>query len=118
MVDPDRPGYSAVLSMLPAYSEGIELFNREEFWHAHEAWEACWLVAVEPERTLLQGLIQTAAALVQLQRGNRRGLIRNWFKARPKLVAFPTQIADLDLAVLIHRMDLLVDGRSAQIPRI
>ena len=46
------------------YREGIRLFNAGEFWHAHEQWEACWLIAREPELTFYQGIIQAAAALV------------------------------------------------------
>jgi uncharacterized protein len=90
------------------YLEGIRLFNAGEFWHAHEQWEACWLVAREPENTFYQGIIQAAAALVHWQRGNLRGLRRNWEKGRPKLVALPMLMLGLDLGTLITDMDRFV----------
>ena len=90
------------------YLEGIRLFNAGEFWHAHEQWEACWMIAREPETTFYQGIIQAAAALVHWQRGNPRGLRRNWEKGRPKLVALPPVMLGLDLHALIADMDRFV----------
>jgi predicted metal-dependent hydrolase len=102
------------------YLEGIRLFNAGEFWHAHEQWEACWLVAAEPEATFYQGIIQAAAALVHWKKGNLRGLRRNWEKSRPKLVALPATMQNLDLRALIAEMDRFVtaDGSPASPPQL
>jgi uncharacterized protein len=93
-------------------SEGIDtglvLFNAGDYWHAHEIWEQRWLVSQEPYTSLYQGLIQAAAALVHWQRGNRRGLDRNWYKARPRLVAVATLTQILDLRAFIAAMDQFV----------
>jgi predicted metal-dependent hydrolase len=102
----------------PNYVEGIRLFNAGEFWHAHEQWEACWLIAREPEQTFYQGIIQAAAALVHWQRGNVRGLRRNWEKGRPKLVALPPMMLGLDLHALIADMDRFVQMRADTPPRL
>jgi predicted metal-dependent hydrolase len=95
------------------YLEGVRLFNQGAFWHAHEQWEQCWLAVQEPDTTFYQGLIQAAAALVHWQRGNLRGLQRNWAKARPKLVALPSPMHQLDLHALISAMDHFVIARGA-----
>jgi predicted metal-dependent hydrolase len=52
---------------------GVALFNAARYWHAHEAWEACWRAAPDEERDFYQGLIQVAAGLLHLQRRNVRG---------------------------------------------
>ncbi len=98
------------------YVEGIRLFNTAEFWHAHEQWEACWMIAREPELTFYQGIIQAAAALVHWQRGNPRGLRRNWEKGRPKLVGLPPVMLGLDLRALIDDMDRFVLTGGASPP--
>ena len=105
---------------MDAYLEGIRLFNAGEFWHAHEQWEACWLVAAEPEATFYKGIIQAAAALVHWQRGNPRGLRRNWEKGRPKLVALPSHMKGLDLHALIGEMDrfVIAGGPPERVPHI
>jgi uncharacterized protein len=100
------------------YLEGIRLFNAGEFWHAHEQWEACWLLAREPELTFYQGIIQAAAALVHWQRGNPRGLRRNWEKGRPKLVALPPAMLGLDLRALIAAMDRFVETGGDTPPQL
>ena len=102
------------------YLEGVRLFNDGEFWHAHEQWEACWLVSTEPESTFYKGIIQAAAALVHWKKGNPRGLRRNWSKGRPKLVALPATMQGLDLRDLIAAMDrfVIADGPPEHVPRM
>jgi predicted metal-dependent hydrolase len=54
-------------------AEGLRCYCAEEFFPAHEHWEAVWLKLPEPEKTFLQALIQVAAAFHHLRRGNRQG---------------------------------------------
>ncbi len=71
------------------FREGLEHFNHGRFFEAHEAWEAIWLPAAEPEKTFLQGIIQVAAAFHHLQRGNRRGTQSLLEAGLQKLEQFP-----------------------------
>ena len=61
--------------------EGRRLFNRGEYWSAHEALETVWRSIIrtgEPEAVaeglVWQGFIQAAAALLHLERGNQHGV--------------------------------------------
>ena len=45
-----------------------------QFWQAHEALETVWRQSAPPERSLWQGLIQAAAAMLHRERGNTHGL--------------------------------------------
>ena len=112
----DTPQYTPRSTLI--YAEGIRLFNSGHYWHAHEQWEQCWLGAPEPQATFYKGLIQMAAALVHWQRGNPRGLWRNWAKGRPRLVALPPSVGGLDLGALIAAMDrfVLAEGRDTEPP--
>jgi hypothetical protein len=56
-----------------ALAEGLRCYRSEEFFEAHEHWEGVWLTCQEPEKTLLQALIQITAAFHHLQRGNPAG---------------------------------------------
>lgn len=71
-----------------AYLYGVDLFNHGYWWEAHEAWEGLWRLAAKESRcrVYLQGLIQTAAALIKRREGNRRGVAKLWAQAREKLV--------------------------------
>lgn len=53
--------------------QGIEEFNRGEFYACHDTIEALWVVANEPERTFYQGVLQVAVALHHLSNLNWRG---------------------------------------------
>ncbi len=51
-----------------------DLFNRGDYWLAHEALETVWRSIIkEDEALVFQGLIQAAAALLHRGRGNRHG---------------------------------------------
>lgn len=53
-----------------------DLFNRGEFWLAHEALETVWRSIIKEDEALVwQGLIQAAAALLHRERGNRHGAV-------------------------------------------
>jgi len=55
------------------FDHGVAHFNAGEFFKAHEVWEELWLATAGPEKTLLQGLIQIAAAFHHYGLGNLRG---------------------------------------------
>ena len=53
-----------------------DLFNRGDYWLAHEALETVWRSIIkEDEARVFQGLIQAAAALLHRARANRHGTI-------------------------------------------
>lgn len=59
-----------------AYLYGIDLFNQEFYWEAHEAWEDLWRAAEEisRERVFLHGLILAAAALLKRRQEHLDGM--------------------------------------------
>ena len=70
-----------------AYLYGVDLFNYGYWWEVHEPWEGLWKMALKEsrERIYLQGLIQTAAALLKRRMGNQRGVEKLSRQAREKL---------------------------------
>jgi predicted metal-dependent hydrolase len=83
--------------------EGIALFNDQKFWHAHEAWERDWLVAVGEEKLFLQGLIQLAAAYHHVQRRTYRGGVRLFDAALEKLSRVPAGFSGVDRGDAVAR---------------
>jgi len=62
----------------PLYLQGIERFNRGEYFESHEVWEGLWRREPEPPRSFYQGLIQAAVALHHLRCGNLTGAAGFW----------------------------------------
>ena len=79
--------------MLPRMEEGTrahlrtgaEAFDRGEYFAAHEAWEDAWRLEQGDARTILQGLIQLAAAFHKLAGGNVNGALRLWRRGAERL---------------------------------
>ena len=65
--------------------EGIDLFNQERFWEAHEVLEEIWHPATGVERDIIQGLILTAAALVHYQKNENAVCVSILGRAMEKL---------------------------------
>jgi hypothetical protein len=126
---PRCPSRAIIARMIDegAFWRGAALFDRGDYFEAHEVWEERWLSTGEPnERLLLQGLIQVAAAfhklivsrsLASAERLLDRGLT--------KLTACdPASVPSFELTVFcraLHACKLLIADESfdrAQIPRM
>ncbi len=70
---------------LEVLREGVQLFNEERFWECHEVLEQIWRPAKGAERSIIQGLILTAAALVHCQKGEDDVCLSMLNKARERL---------------------------------
>ena len=69
---------------------GIAEFDSGRFWHAHEEWEDLWKSLKAQDYDILyvrgiQGMIQSAALLFQVEKQNRRGVVNMWGKLTEKL---------------------------------
>lgn len=82
----------------PRYLAGIDLFNRREFFEAHEVWEDLWHDTSGPDRRFYQGLIQAAVAAYHAGNGNGRGAHRLFHSGRKYMSAFPPHHLGLDIA--------------------
>jgi predicted metal-dependent hydrolase len=105
-IDPGRLGEPALSENdLRDYRQGWDLFNRGEYWHAHEAWERVWIRCPDEGRIFFQGIIQFAAALhLMLQQGRYSGMMRNFSKAEEKLQLFPDHFLHTDVRGLERQL--------------
>jgi predicted metal-dependent hydrolase len=81
----------------PRYLAGIVLFNRGDFFEAHEVWEALWMETHGPEKPFVQGLIQAAVGLCHFCNGNVRGAAKLYKSARDYMERFAPVFWDLDV---------------------
>jgi predicted metal-dependent hydrolase len=56
------------------YARGMRLFNRAEFFDAHEVLEDIWRAAPPENKKFVQGLVQVAVAFHHYSTGNRVGM--------------------------------------------
>lgn len=82
------------------FLDGIEKFNRQAYWDAHEAWESVWKEMTDDAEIVLRGLVQLAAALHCVQAGRLDCAKRNFQKAYPKLSVAPDVFLGINIKAL------------------
>jgi predicted metal-dependent hydrolase len=90
----------------PRYLEGIEHFNRCDFFEAHEVWESLWADYQGPSRKFYQGLIQVAVCLHHFGNGNIRGAIKLYHGSRGYLLPYQPKHEGIDLGRLLGQLEL------------
>lgn len=109
---PPEPDWSPDLPWAddPLWLWGIDLYDQRYYWEAHEAFEALWhhLERVDPRARLLQGLIQSAAAVLKRHLGEAGGADRLHARALHHLdlaeQALGARVWGLDLPACRQRM--------------
>jgi len=87
------------------YLAGILLFNRRDFFEAHEVWENLWMDSAMPEKKFYQGLIQAAVGLLHFGNGNVRGAAKLYASSRAYMEPFGSPYLGLDNAAFWHQME-------------
>jgi uncharacterized protein len=97
--------------MDPRLEHGIEEFNAEKFFIAHEIWEDLWNDCVGPEKILVQALVQIAAGYAKVESGIRGGALKLLTRGLAQLRPFgPTA-----MGLLLHPF---ADEVAADIERV
>src|SRR5688500_3505293 len=81
----------------PRYLAGAELFNRGEYFDAHEVWEDLWHDTAGPDSRCSQVLIQAAVAVYHAGNGTARGTRRLFHSGRRYMSAYPDRHLGLDV---------------------
>ena len=88
----------------PRYLAGIVLFNRHEFFEAHEVWEDLWMDTPSPDKSFYQGLIQAAVGLCHFANGNLRGAAKLFGSSRAYMERYGPLHLGMDAARFWHEM--------------
>jgi hypothetical protein len=93
-----QAGCGGQLSVLAA--QGVEAFNRGEYFSAHEALEHAWMAAEGSEADLYRSLVQIAVIYLHLQRRNVRGAAKVLLRLHQWLDPLPDICRGVDVASL------------------
>lgn len=105
--------------------QGLDQLHGGDFFAAHETWEEVWRSTTPEPKTLLQGLIQVAAALHQIRDLRRReGPRRTLAKAHRNLESYAPMALGLDITSLLRSVETWRDwlerreGEPPPAPRV
>lgn len=107
-VDPDALFADCQAPLSALALDGIALYNRGEFFEAHETLEHAWNAESGPARELYRGLLQVAVAYLQIERGNYNGALKMFLRQRQWLDPLPDVCRGVDVA------QLRADARAAR----
>ncbi len=105
------PARAEQLALEPAVSaearaglrHGADLFDRGQFWDAHEAWEEIWQAEPRVIRSFYQGIIQVAAGLHHWTgKHNPRGVAIMLARGIEKLEWYTPAYLGIDVETLIR----------------
>ncbi|GAB6166672.1 hypothetical protein JCM19992_26720 [Thermostilla marina] len=86
------------------FEQGVALFNRGDYFEAHEVWEELWHDRTLPERRFIQGLIQLAVGMYWLRRGNLIGARRLLQRADENVAPFRPRCLGVTIAPLFAQV--------------
>jgi predicted metal-dependent hydrolase len=87
----------------PHYTGYFELFNRQEFYEAHDVLEHIWLKDKHgPNGAFYKGLIQLAGAFVHLQKDRLKPSAALFKLAKANLEKYPSKHDHLDNREALH----------------
>jgi len=84
----------------PRARHGIELFNKGEYFEAHEVLEQAWNEDETPGRELYRAILQVAVAYLQIERGNYSGALKMFLRMRQWIDPLPELCRGVEVAQL------------------
>jgi CheY-like chemotaxis protein len=97
-----KPDLSACDQPLPAgVLQGVEQFNRREFYACHDSIELVWVDEPGDVRLMYQGILQISVAFYQVQQGNWPGMVKMMARGKGKLLPFLPRCQGIDLEGLL-----------------
>ena len=82
--------------------DGIEQFNRGEYFEQHETLELLWRAETRDVRRLYQGILQIGVAFLHLQRLNHHGVVYMLTRGSGYLAPFAPQCQRVDVGALLR----------------
>jgi hypothetical protein len=84
----------------PNARNGLQLFNRGEFFEAHEELEQAWLTEKGPRRELYRALLQMAVTYLHILRGNYDGALKVFERSMNRLDGWPEECLGIKIGQL------------------
>jgi len=100
------------------FLEGIEKFNKKNFYGAHECWEEIWTEINIPDDKFIQGLIQLSVAYFHISNQNIVGAKSLFNKSINKLIDYIPLHRGLDIKLIVEKakqsLEILITNNSTE----
>jgi uncharacterized protein len=86
----------------PAWLQGIDEFNKREYYACHDTLEALWMDSIDPDKKFYQGVLQIAVACYHLHNRNWRGAVTLLGEGIRRLPYYQPVYSGIDVTKLIQ----------------
>jgi uncharacterized protein len=93
--------------------EGIEQFNRGEFFEQHETLEELWMEEPDDVRYLYQGILQVGVGFYHMERGNYHGAVSKLRAGAERLRWFAPACQGVQLQGFLAEVDRCLESLLA-----
>jgi len=93
--------------------DGIALFNRGEYFEAHEALEDAWRDEESEIRDLYRGILQIAVTYLHITRGNYTGAVKVYIRSQKWLKKYPAVCQGVNVKQLLADANNVMDALQA-----
>jgi len=97
----------------PRGRDGIALFNRGEYFEAHEALEDAWRDEESEIRDLYRGILQIAVTYLHITRGNYTGAVKVYGRSQKWLKKYPAVCQGVNVKQLLADAKNIMDALQA-----
>ena len=96
--------------------EAINLFNNQEWYEAHDAFEDIWNDLVGDERQIVQGILQVSVSQFHLNKGNLNGAMILLGEGLGRIKNRVSEDLEIDLTLFCSSLESLLDKLHTKIP--
>ena len=96
--------------------EAIDLFNNQEWYEAHDAFEDIWNDLVGDERQIIQGILQVSVSQFHLNKGNVNGAMILLGEGLGRIGNRVSEDLEIDLVLLCSSLESLLNKLHLKIP--
>ena len=103
-------------SFKKAFKEAIDLFNNQQWYEAHDAFEDIWNDLVGDERQIVQGILQVSVSQFHLNKGNLNGAMILLGEGLGRIKNKVSDDLEIDLVLLCSSLESLLNKLHLKIP--
>jgi len=96
--------------------EAIDLFNNQEWYEAHDAFEDIWNDLVGDERQIIQGILQVSVSQFHLNKGNVNGAMILLGEGLGRIKNRVSEDIEIDLLLFCSCLESLLNKLHSNIP--
>jgi hypothetical protein len=88
--------------------QGLSLFNKDEYYEAHEAFETTWQKTQDPSREFFRALIHISGGFFRLTQNRPEAAIKFFEHALKWLMLFPDTHLGFNITLLITDLNIII----------